>query len=265
MAIAPTTGGGTGAVFAMLGINAYTLLAVTILLLLISLGCNYYLYDRIAQIKKYSGNLLTVLQDCKKSNKPMGLMTDTAGTAVPFKISRNLDNPGTVDVSKLPDIHKSTTLVSNEMIPQGHRIQIKNCPPIVQFPMPYPFPFDVHESAALSQHAEAILKFPGFSWIPGDRLNMLRILELTYNNTRTFSENCQTFVEGLVRVGDKVPDFMISGEPLPYETMDEEEEEDEEDEEGEELFHLIEGEEEVEEEEVEEEEEEDDDDEENYP
>jgi hypothetical protein len=198
---------------------------ILVVVVLALFGLSMYLLNNMTKIKKFA-YLVQVMAAC--GSKPMGIIVDRSGTAIPFVSEPDERNKGLIknDYTIVnPDLIKSSTK-------RASRLKFRNGPETLIYPLPFYFPMDIHDAAALCQLARKIRKHPDFSWISNER----RLLELIFNGTETFEEDCRTLVSTSISADNVVPEeFYTDPEPEPEYEEEEEEFEEVEEEEEEEL------------------------------
>lgn len=209
---------------AVVGIESSLNLIVEVVALLGIIGC-FYLQGKVNEFKKY-GYLVSIISDCMKKSKPLGFIVDKSGVMIPFVIENDEEHTG------LASNPGKYVLLAPDLVKPSARMEIHKGPKVLIYALPYFFPINLHSASALSQLAQKIHAHPRLSTFKND----VKVIELLFNNTGTFQEDCRTFVSASV---GKVK--------LPSEYLPEEEEEDAE--EYEEDPEEVEGEEEEEEEE----------------
>jgi hypothetical protein len=198
------------------------IMIILVVVVLALFGLSMYLLNQMTSIKKFA-SLVQIMSVCR--NKPMGIIVDRSGTAIPFVSEPDERNKGLIknDYTIVnPDLIKSSTK-------RASRLKFRNGPETLIYPLPFYFPMDIHDAAALCQLARKVRKHPDFSWIGNER----RLLELIFNGTETFEEDCRMLVSTSISADNVVPEeFYIDPEP-EYEEDEEEEEEEEVEEEDE--------------------------------
>ena len=192
------------------------IMIILVVVVLALFGLSMYLLNQMTKIKKFA-YLVQIMSEC--GNNPMGMIVDRAGTLIPFVSEPDERNKGLIKNEFTivnPDLVKSSTK-------RASRIRMKRGPEVNIYPLPYYFPMDIHDAAALCQLAKKIRNHPDFSWIGNER----RVLELLFNSTETFAADVRMLVSSSIAMKNIVPDdFFVDPEP-EYEEEDEEDEEEE--------------------------------------
>jgi hypothetical protein len=158
---------------------------------IISVLLNIVLYGKTQSYAKY-GKFFKIWDNCMKENLPMGWLIDHSGAIIPFTCSvmeKNdalLNGPG-----KNPGTY---TLLTPQAAQSARAIQLPKGPKLYIYPLPYHFPFDVHDSAALCELGKRIEQHPRLSRFH----NTIKILELCFNQTGDFETDCRNYIRSSV-------------------------------------------------------------------
>lgn len=181
----------------------------------------FYLQGKLNDMKKY-GYLITILAECMKKHRTLGFIVDKSGVMIPFVAEPDESHVGlAVNPGKY-------ILLAPDLVKPSARMELFKGPKVLMYTLPYFFPQSIQSAAALTQLAEKIHKHPTLSKFRND----VKILELMFNNTGTFQDDCRTFVETMLGKV-QLPDSYQEPESVCPEEDEEESEEEEETEEQE--------------------------------
>lgn len=194
---------------AVVGVGSSINLIVEVVALLAIVVC-FYLQGKLNEFKKY-GYLVSIVAECMKRNKTMGLIVDKSGIMIPFVNEHDEEHIG---LSKNPGKY---VLLAPDLVKPSARMEIFKGPKVLIYTLPYFFPQSVHSAAALGQLAHKIHEHPRLCRFKND----VKLIELIFNSTGTFQKDCRTFVDASIGKV-KLPSEYL---PVVPEEIEEEEEE----------------------------------------
>ncbi len=192
---------------AVVGVGSSINLIIEVVALLAVICC-FYLQGKVNEFKKY-GYLVTIVAECMKRNKTMGMIVDKSGIMIPFVNEADEEHIG---LSKNPGKY---VLLAPDLVKPSARMEIFKGPKVLIYTLPYFFPQSVHSAAALGQLAQKIHEHPRLNRFKND----VKLIELIFNNTGTFQRDCRTFVEA------SIGKVKIPNEYLPATDVEDEDEE----------------------------------------
>lgn len=176
----------------------------------------FIFYDKQMKINKYA-YLVTMMAKAENRGgtpKPLAVIVDRSGTMIPFISEQDTRNKGLL-------ANDNYTLINPDLVKPSARLRFYRGPEMLFYPLPYYFPLNIHNSAALVQLAKDIRENKYFNWIP----NEIDVLSLLFNGTNTLHEDCLTIINDAAKFGNEIPEFLLNDDYEDEEEYEEVEEE----------------------------------------